>query len=310
MGGTMGKVAQLRTCATDVVAFLRLPTQSDYVLDGLDNCRNRGSEKLARLLFALYRARTLVHHFFQPLRSRQLPDREVRTTEEAHPRSIQFGSSGFGISATQTNFKQLTGISLRAHDVVDRTWVTTVSETDTMSLLRTFRNSGNEFYEYRAPAFLLLARYRHYHPGPRSTRYRRSRPAQRRSRAQRHGPRRGRAKCLDLCRPYFAYRIRAASTPSRPSLPAKSVTGATFYGPDTFAFNPSLGAGNIPARWVVTPMPTAAGAIMACSIRVRRPAAALGRRSMFPAAWSAWQGRGEHAGAQHHGRSQSSATTI
>src|SRR5260370_3015400 len=32
-----------------------------------------------------------------------------------------------------------------------------------------------------------------------------------------------------------------------PVFAGQSVTGATFYGPDTFAFNPSLGAGNIRA---------------------------------------------------------------
>jgi hypothetical protein len=32
-----------------------------------------------------------------------------------------------------------------------------------------------------------------------------------------------------------------------PKITGQSVTGATFYGPDTFAFNPSLGAGNIRA---------------------------------------------------------------
>ena len=114
-----------------------------------------------------------------------------------------------------------------------------------MSLLRTFRNSGNEFYEYRAPAF-LLARYRHYHPGPRSIRYRRSRPAQRRSRAQRHGLVEGVQNALIYAGPISPTDSGGIHTLT-PVFAGQSVTGATFYGPDTFAFNPSLGAGNIRA---------------------------------------------------------------
>lgn len=58
-----GKAVQLGAGAIGAAVFLHLPTQGDHVLDGLDNCRNRSSEKLAPFVYSIP-SETLVYQLF------------------------------------------------------------------------------------------------------------------------------------------------------------------------------------------------------------------------------------------------------